>query len=97
MRPRSEWLFRQPLPRRALMAALLSTSLIPTLRADYAAEVMSENPIVYYRFNDGVAVEDLPSAAVNLGSAGTAANGAYTGSFVRGVPGAMPGNSDTAV
>ena len=97
MRPRSEWLLRQPLPRRALMAALVSTSLIPTLRADYTAEVMSENPIVYYRFNDGVATDDLPSPAVNLGSAGAAANGSYTGSFVRGVPGALPGSSDTAV
>ncbi|RYD64446.1 MAG: hypothetical protein EOP83_09725, partial [Verrucomicrobiaceae bacterium] len=97
MRPRSELLLRQPLRRRALMAALLSSSLIPSLRADYAAEVMSENPIVYYRFDDGVATDDLPSPAVNLGTAGTAANGSYTGTFVRGVPGALPGSANTAV
>ncbi|MEK7950531.1 LamG-like jellyroll fold domain-containing protein [Luteolibacter soli] len=97
MRPRTQWLSRRPNSRCALLAALLSASLLPTLRADYAAEVMSENPIVYYRFNDSVATDDLPSPAVNLGSAGAAANGGYTGGFVRGVPGALPGSANTAV
>jgi autotransporter-associated beta strand protein len=97
MRPQPEWLLRQPSTRHALIAALLSTSLIPTLRADYVSEVMSENPIAYYRFNDGVATDDLPSPAINAGSLGGAVNGSYAGNFVRGVPGALPGSANTAV
>ncbi len=97
MRPQTEWLHRQPATRRALLAALLSTSLVPPLYADYAAEVMSEDPIAYYRFDDGVATDDLPSPAVNDGSVGPGVNGSYAGNFVRGVPGALPGSANTAV
>jgi autotransporter-associated beta strand protein len=76
------------------MAAVLSSSLVPTVRADYEAEVLSENPIVYFRFDDGVAVDDLDTTiGLNLGSLSTAGDGSYIGSPTRGVEGAIPGNT----
>lgn len=87
-------LFKQPYTRRTLMAAMLSSSLVPTVRADYEAEVLSENPIVYYRFNDGVTVDDLDTTVgVNLGSLSTAGDGSFIGTPTRGVEGALPGNT----
>lgn len=90
-------LLRQPVTRRTLLTALLTSSLIPTLRADYAAEVMSENPIAYYRFDDGVATDDTPGQSANLGSAGATVNGNYLGGFVLGVGGALPASANTSV
>ncbi len=80
-----------------MAAVLTSSSFFSAARADYEAEVLSESPIAYYRFNDAVTVDDLPSAALNLGSVGATGNGGYAGTFVRGVGGALPGSANTAV
>ena len=76
------------------MAAVLSSSMLPAARADYEAEVLSENPVVYYRFDDAVTVDDLDTAVgVKLGSLGTAGDGSFIGTTTRGVPGAITGNT----
>lgn len=94
MRPQITKLLRQPYTRRTLMAAVLSSSMLPAARADYEAEILSENPVVYYRFDDGVTVDDLDTAVgVNLGSLGTAGDGSFIGTTTRGVPGAITGNT----
>jgi autotransporter-associated beta strand protein len=94
MRPQIASLLKQPYTRRTLMAAVLSSSLVPAVRADYKAEILSENPVVYYRFDDAVTVDDLDTAVgVNLGSLGTAGDGSFIGTTTRGVPGALPDNT----
>ncbi|MES2706321.1 MAG: LamG domain-containing protein [Verrucomicrobiota bacterium] len=59
-------------------------------RADYASEVKADSPLAYYRFQEGPG----PAAAVNLGSAGAAGNGARTATFP--VQGALAGIRDGA-
>jgi hypothetical protein len=64
------------------------------LRADYAAAVLADEPIGYWRLN-----ETTGTTAANLGSLGAAANGTYTGTgFMQGVAGPPSlGGSNTAV
>jgi autotransporter-associated beta strand protein len=94
MRPQFHSLLKQPYTRRTLMAAVLSSSMLPAARADYEAEVLSENPVVYYRFDDAVTVDDLDTAVgVNLGSLGVSGDGSFIGTTTRGVPGAITGNT----
>ncbi|WP_367870918.1 LamG-like jellyroll fold domain-containing protein [Luteolibacter sp. Populi] len=81
--------------RRALLAAAVSSSLLATAHADYASEVASENPLLYYRFNDSVATDDQPPA-FNSGSLGAAGDGYCMDSFTRGVAGAIAGNTAMA-
>lgn len=81
---------------RMLIASVVSLTLLPAVRADYASEILSENPLVYYRFNDSVTTDDSPSPALNLGSLGVTGNGAYAGTFTRGVTGALTGNTAVA-
>ena len=76
-----------------LLASLLSPLLIPVVRADYQSEILSENPLAYYRFSDGVAAID---PAINSGSLGAAGNGTYQLLNTRGVPGAVAGNTAVA-
>lgn len=63
--------------------------------ADYPAEVLSENPLAYYRFSDGLAAP-APDLAPNLGSLGAAGNGTYAATVTHSVPGALAGSADTA-
>ncbi|RYD36717.1 MAG: hypothetical protein EOP86_05250 [Verrucomicrobiaceae bacterium] len=58
--------------------------------------MLSENPLAYYRFNDGLAVA-APDAAVNLGSLGAAGNGAYNATVIHQAPGALAGGANAAV
>jgi len=81
---------------RALLAAALGSALLSTARADYASEVLSENPLVYYRFNDGVTVDDAPTPEINLGNLGTPGNGNLSDSFVRQATGALTASADKA-
>lgn len=87
---------KQPHIQRTLIAAAVSISLIPTVRADYASEILSENPLVYYRFNDSVVTDDAPTPEVNLGSLGAPGNATLSDSFVRQVTGALTGSPDVA-
>lgn len=44
--------------------------------ADYPSAVLADNPLAYYRFSEtNVVTGTAPTAAINLGTAGTAANG----------------------
>lgn len=90
-----------PPSRGAYRALLASTAayaiLMPAAHADYQSEILSENPLAYYRFSDGVnSVDPPPSPAINSGSLGAAANGTYQLSFTRGVAGAVTGNTAVA-
>ncbi len=65
-----------------------------TAHADYASTVLADGPAAYFRLNDN-AVTPPPPVATNLGSLGATGNGAYSGSYLKPVEGAMAG--DTAV
>ena len=81
----------------ASLAVAAVCSLLPEARADYQSEILGENPLAYYRFSDGVStVDPPPSPAINSGSLGAAANGAYQLTFTRGVAGAISGNTAVA-
>src|SRR5436189_3851295 len=56
----------------ALVLALYSASPV---RADYASDVLAQNPLAYWRLNDPVAAPPLDSVA-NSGSLGSVADGA---------------------
>jgi hypothetical protein len=64
-------------------------------RADYAAKVLANDPVVYYRLNDKAQV---PAAdlARNSGSLGAVVDGYYVGAAAHPMPGALTGSSDTA-
>ncbi len=86
-------------PNRLLQPVLLlalSASVLPTLRADYPAEVLADQPVGYWRLADNAAIP-APDVAVNLGSLGTGANGEYLGKPATAQPGALIGSTDTAV
>lgn len=77
----------------ALMAGTLCSSA-PLAKADYESEILSENPLAYFRFNDSVATDGLDATiATNLGSLGVAGNGSFEGVYSRGVSGAITGNT----
>lgn len=77
----------------ALIAGTLCTSA-PLAQADYESEILSENPLAYFRFNDSVATDGLDATiATNLGSLGAAGNGSFDGVYTRGVAGAISGNN----
>jgi len=63
--------------------------------AGYAATVVSQSPIVYYRFNDPVTARPT-DVATNGGSAGLPGNGLYVNCPPHPVPGALAGRTDTA-
>jgi hypothetical protein len=60
--------------------------------ADYPKEILADNPLLYYRFNDPAPVD----AAFNRGIAGLSANGAYLGGVTHRVPGALAGSGSGA-
>ena len=70
--------------------------------ADYPTTVMSLNPAMYYRLNETAAVPASDSGMVtNSGTLGALGNGPFSGAYgtngyIRGVAGALVGDSDTA-
>jgi autotransporter-associated beta strand protein len=76
-----------------LLAALATPLLFSAARADYQSEILSENPLAYYRFSDGV---PAITPAINAGSLGAAGNGTYQLLNTRGVAGAVAGNTAVA-
>ncbi len=90
--------YRRRLKRAALLvpAAVFIGCLASTnARAEYAATVLSDGPVAYYRLNDD-ATTPVPYAATNLGTVGVANNGAYAGSYAREIVGAMTGTKATS-
>lgn len=78
------------------MFGLTLGTLLP-VHADYQSEILSEDPLVYYRFSDSVTtVDPPPSPAINSGGLAAAGNGTYQLTFNRGVPGAVAGNTAVA-
>src|SRR5580698_8172433 len=49
--------------------------------AQYSTEVLSHNPLVYYRLNDPTVSYPFADAATNSSSLGAAANGYYVGTI----------------
>lgn len=97
MKARSPFLLIPTHTRRSLIAAALVFPLCPFARADYATEILSEQPIMYYRFDDAVATDDISPPETNLGSLGPAGNGVLSGTIVRQAPGALlPGSADVS-
>lgn len=84
--------------RRHLLKTSLALSVLPLFWiltaqiavAQYAATVLADNPVAYYRLNES------PGSTVAVDSSGNANNGFYEGSPTLGVTGLIPG-SDTAV
>jgi hypothetical protein len=63
--------------------------------AAYPATVLSQSPIVYYRFNDLVTALP-PDVATNSGALGVPGNGAYINCPPHPQPGALAGSTDTS-
>src|SRR5688500_15750240 len=64
--------------------------------AAYPATILSQSPIVYYRFNDPVTAPPAPDPATNAGSLGTAADGLYINCPPHPVSGALADGTDSA-
>ncbi len=75
------------------MAAVLCGAVM-ACRADYATEVLAQEPLAYWRFNENTTVAQYDIAA-NLGGLGSAGNGRYYDTVIRSVEGAVA--DDTAV
>ncbi len=83
---------------RFTWVALLGSLCASEGRADYQATVVSQDPLAYFRLNDTTpSFPDTIVATTNSGSLGTSANGPFSGSFTRGVAGAIEGDSSTAI
>jgi autotransporter-associated beta strand protein len=80
-----------------LLAALATPLVFSAARADYQSEILSENPLAYYRFSDGVTTGDVPPPAANMGSLGAVGNGPFSTTVVNDVAGALIGSTDTAL
>lgn len=78
----------------ALIAGGICASA-PLANADYESEILSEGPLAYYRFNDGVTSAPFDYAD-NLGSFGASSDFIYASSAIRPVAGALVGSSNTA-
>ena len=79
-------------PAKLALAASIVLQAVPSVRADYATEILADGPLAYWRFSDGVATDDLDTV-LNSGSLGAAGNGLGSGNYTRGVPGAVAGNT----
>lgn len=73
-----------------LGALALGAGVLPA-RADYKSAVLTDGPAGYWRFSETPVITPAPLVSTNLGTVGTANNGAYIGSFTRGVPGVLSG------
>lgn len=65
-------------------------------RADYATEVLADNPAGYWRLGDNAPVPTV-DVVVNRGSLASVANGEYVGKPATAQPGALVGSANTAV
>lgn len=65
---------------------------VMTCGADYATEVLAQQPLAYWRFNENVSTAEYDTAT-NLGSLGPAGNGRYYDTVVRSVEGAIAGDA----
>ncbi len=74
--------------------AALAAGSVPITRADYPAEVLAQQPLTYWRFNENVTTPAY-DVATNWGAIGPAGNGRYYDNYTRPVAGAIAG--DTAV
>jgi hypothetical protein len=63
--------------------------------ASYPATVLSQSPLVYYRFNDLVSALP-PVVATNSGALGVPGNGVYVNCPAHPQPGALAGSADTS-
>ena len=79
-------------PAKLAIAAGVFLHPGPSARADYATEILADSPLAYWRFSDGVVTDDLDSV-LNTGSAAAAGNGLGSGTYTRGVAGAVAGNT----
>lgn len=80
-----------------MLLALTLASLVPLRSGDrvlasatYSATVLADAPVSYWRVG-----ETSGTVAADSGAGGN--NGAYTGGYTQGVPGAITGDTDTAV
>lgn len=84
-------------PYKILMSSLMILFSAIIARADnsYSNAVMALNPVAYWPLEETNQPPPRPFAT-NEGTAGSAYNGSYSGIITLGIPGALPGNSDTA-
>jgi len=82
--------------RALLLGPVLAACSILPARADYTAEILSEHPIAYYKFSDGVSTPAPKDTAINIGSYGAPGNAFYSATVTHATAGAMPGNSNKA-
>lgn len=81
-------------PTGILLALLCATAAL-TARADYQSQVLSQNPIGYWRLNE-TAPAPPGDIATNRGTLGAATPGYYLGTVSKGFPGALVGSADAA-
>jgi hypothetical protein len=72
---------------------LLAVGANIAARADYKAIVLGDNPAGYWQFEETAFVTIPPDLATNLGSLKPADYGNYSGGVIKGVPGAVAGNT----
>lgn len=77
----------------ATLFGLVSSDL--TAR-DYPSTILSQQPVGYWRLEESIQPTPNSFTAVNLGSLGSAANGTYSESVVRGQAGAFPAGGTSA-
>ncbi|HWY30515.1 MAG TPA: LamG domain-containing protein, partial [Candidatus Acidoferrum sp.] len=77
----------------AIVAPVLM--FVATARADYQSTVLADKPLAYYPLNESRPW--TPNVATNSGSLGAAGNAVSFAGEVFNVPGAIAGDSDTAI
>ena len=83
---------------RLLPLALAVLAAIATARAaDYASTVSALGPVVYYRLGVTNQMPTEQYMATNIGSLDTAYNGQFQSVPNQGLPGALAGDTDTAI
>lgn len=84
-------------PYKILLSSLmiLISSIVARADLSFSNAVMALNPVAYWPLEETNQPPPRPFAT-NEGTAGAAYNGAYSGVLTLGVPGALPGDSDTA-
>jgi hypothetical protein len=94
MRPRLTNIINRYLWAFILGALALGVAVLPA-RADYKSAVLADGPAGYWRFSEAPVITPAPLMSTNLGTVGTANNGAYVGTFNRGVVGVLAGSTGT--
>lgn len=80
---------------KRLACCVLSGVGLASAKADYPAQVLANDPAVYWRLNDNPTVP-AGDIAVNSGSLGASLNGFYVGQSVHPVEGALPAGGTAA-